>query len=111
MRLLLFIAGTILFSIFWFLMVKALFLPEPIEYPTLRERFGTIMWHSSDKDGVFQGSYNDPNAVDHTYCYYPKPETNSNLIIKRVDSGDCSNWYGQVIFREGSWISEKEKYQ
>ena len=82
-----------------------------MEYPHLKERLGTILWHSSDKDGVYQGSYNDPYAVDHNYCYYPKPEAETTLVIKRVDSGDCSQWYGQIIIREGDWVSEQEKFQ
>ena len=63
------------------------------DYPMLRERFGTILHHSSDKDGVYMGSYNDPTAVDHIYCYYPKAAANSKLLIKRQDNGDCNDWY------------------
>ena len=80
------------------------------EIPILKERFGTIMWHSNDKDGIYLGSFNNPNTVDHIYCYYPKASTNSKILIKRQDNGDCSDWYGSVIFREGSWVSEIQKY-
>ncbi len=71
--------------------------------PVLRARLGTILWHSSGKDGP-----------SHTYCYYPKGSTQytnkgGEYIIKREDSEDCSGWYGQVTFNEGYWVSEREK--
>ena len=95
----------------WILLVLKLFAtPYSPDYPMLKERFGTILWHSSDKDGVYLGSYNDSLAVDHNYCYYPKPAANTTLILKRIDNGDCSNWYGQVTFREAAWASEYHKY-
>ena len=68
------------------------------DYPFLRARLGTILHHSSDQGGVA-----------HNYCYYPKNGI-SKLIIQRVDNGDCSNWYGQIILYEGDWVSEREKY-
>lgn len=84
------------------------------EYPQLRARFGTILSHSSDRNGRAGEAMYDPNSVPHNYCYYPKGATQySNMggeyIIKREDSGDCKGWYGQVIFYEGSWVSEREK--
>ena len=95
----------------WGLIINFLFnTPHGKEFPQLKERFGTIMWHSNDKDGIYLGSFNDPNAVDHIYCYYPKGIAQSKIILKRQDNGDCSDWYGQVIFREGSWVSEAQKY-
>ena len=102
--------------IFWFLWGKLIYFlfvdlgNRFSEAPMLKERFGTIMWHSNDKDGIYLGSFNDPNAIDHIYCYYPKASAKTNLIIKRQDNGDCSNWYGQTVFREASWVSEREKY-
>lgn len=76
------------------------------EFPYLRGRLGTIMWHSSNSSG-YSGEF-------HTYCYYPKAETNyenkgGEYLIKRQDSGNCEGWYGKVIFYEGSWVSEREK--
>ncbi|MDO8498405.1 MAG: hypothetical protein Q7S44_01330, partial [bacterium] len=71
---------------------------EP-EYPMLRARFGTIMHHSSDGLGEA-----------HIYCYYPKAEAETQLIIRRQDDGDCSKWYGQTVFYEGPHLSEREKY-
>ncbi len=84
------------------------------ESPQLRARLGTILWHSSDKNGKTGGAVSDPNAVAHTYCYYPKgdttyPNKSGEFIIKREDKADCSGWYGQAIFHEGSWVSEREK--
>lgn len=92
--------GFILFYALWAEIVIFLY-ADPIEpdYPMLRARFGTIMHHSSDSLGVA-----------HTYCYYPKAEAKSNLIIKRQDNDDCSQWYGQIVFYEGSYVSEREKY-
>lgn len=82
-----------------------------MDLPFLRERFGTVMWHSSDKEGVYLGSYQDPNAQDHVYCYYPTEAAQSALMIKKVEKiTDCQNWLGIAIFREGSWVSEREKY-
>lgn len=82
--------------------------------PELRARFGTIMWHSSDRNGRTGEAVADPGAVTHIYCYYPKgstqyPGKSGEYIIKREDSGDCTGWYGQAIFYEGSWVSEREK--
>lgn len=86
------------------------------EFPTLRARFGTIIYHSSNVNGVYQGAFNDPNAVEHTYCYYPKGSTQyagkgGEYIIKRVDSfWECNEgWYGSFTAKEGWWVSEKEK--
>lgn len=80
------------------------------EFPALRVRLGTMMSHSSDGLGRYAGAVDDPNGVDHTYCYYPKAPTQSKVLIKRQDNGDCSDWYEKVIFREGWWVSEREKY-
>ena len=71
---------------------------EP-EYPTLRARLGTILHHSSDRLGVA-----------HVHCYYPKAEAQSKVVIKRQDDRDCSKWYGQIVFYEGWYVSEREKY-
>lgn len=74
------------------------------EFPSLRARLGTVMWHSSDYGGV-----------DHLYCYYPKSETGYNnkageYLLKRVQQlTDCQGWLGLVNFKEGSWVSEREK--
>lgn len=110
---------TILFILtaYYFVVYVNFVQKHPIdEFPALRARFGTIVYHSSDKDGVFQGSYNDPNSVEHTYCYYPKgstqyPNKGGEYIIKLVeDPLECSrDWYGSFTAQEGSWISEKEK--
>lgn len=90
--------------------------PGPVEFPTLRARLGTIIYHSSDANGVYEGAFNDPNAEEHTYCYYPKGSTQyaqkgGEYIIKRVNSfWECNEgWYGSFTAREGWWITEKEK--
>lgn len=82
--------------------------------PELRARLGTIISHSSDRKGRSGEAMLDPNSKSHTYCYYPKgstlyPNKGGEYIIKREDSGDCSGWYGQAIFHEGFWVSEREK--
>ncbi len=106
-----FIPGFIIFYALWVIMITFLIAPpsEP-EYPMFRARFGTIMHHSSDRLGKVGGAINDPNAVAHTYCYYPKAKAESKLLIKRQGDGDCSKWYGQITFYEDSYVSEKEKY-
>lgn len=106
-----YILGFILFYALWVIMITSLFAnSSELNYPILRARFGTIMHHSSDGLGEVGGAVYDPNAVAHIYCYYPKAEAESKLIIKRQDDGDCSNWYGQIIFYESSYVSEREKY-
>lgn len=76
---------------------------------TLRERFGTIMWHSSD---LYPGT--ELKRKNHLYCYYPgnqaKEKTYGEYIIKKAqDLKDCQGWYGMVIFEEENWVTEKEK--
>ena len=95
---------------YWLLLEEK---PNP-EFPYLRVRFGTIMWHSADAKGIPSAAFYDPNAASHTYCYYPKGETSyenksGEYIIKREDDGNCEGWLGQAIFYEGSWVSEREK--
>ena len=73
-----------------------------------------MMSHSSDGLGKFAGASDDPNAVEHTYCYYPKGETQypnkaGGYIIKREDDNNCDGWYGKAVFYEGWWVSEREK--
>lgn len=75
----------------------------------LRNRFGTVLSHSSDQNGVYQAAYQDPKAVDHVYCYYPKGTADSSLILVRKDDGNCSKYLGEAIIRESSWVSEVEK--
>ena len=107
----------ILLLIGWYYSFYQLFLIKDFEIgssPQLRNRLGTILWHSSDKNGKTDGAIFDPNYVAHTYCYYPKGSTiysnkAGEYIIKREDSGDCAGWLGKVIFHESFWVSEKEK--
>lgn len=81
-----------------------------LESPELRARLGTVLWHSSDQNGIYQAAYHDNQAVDHTYCYYPKSTAVSHLMLVRKDNGDCSDYLGEVIIRESPWVSEREKY-
>ncbi len=82
------------------------------EYPILRSRFGNIMWHSEDADGVFQGNL---TGNSHLYCYYPKAKAlysdkSGEYIIKRAEKiTECDNFYGLVSLQEDYWVSEKEK--
>ena len=99
--------------IFWFSWIKLisfLFMSTSIEYPSLRARLGTVLSHSSDGNGQFLGAIYDSNAHIHNYCLYPKPEANAKVILERRDNEDCSKWYGQLIFYEGWWVSEIEKF-
>lgn len=82
------------------------------EFPTLRERLGTILFNSS-KD--YSGLTTDEFKKDHIYCYYPGSSTlypgkSGEYIIRKVqDFASCRGWYGTAIFKEGSWVSEIEK--
>lgn len=95
-----YISGLIISYSLWIIIIIFLLnLPIGPDYPIFRARFGTIMHHSSDNSGKA-----------HTYCYYPRSEARSNIILKRLDNDDCSKWYGQVVFYEGQHVSEREKY-
>jgi len=99
-----------LFYFLWVNVVTFLYdIPIEPDYPMLRARLGTIMHHSSDGLKEVKGAAKDSNVIAHTYCYYPKAGAKSKLIIKRQDDG-CSEWYGQVVFYEASYVSEREKY-
>lgn len=80
------------------------------ESRVLRARLGTVLWHSSDENGVYRAAYQNLEAVDHTYCYYPKGAAASHVMLMRKDDGDCSNYMGEAIIRESAWVSEREKY-
>lgn len=69
--------------------------------PILRDRFGTTIWHTSDKGGE-----------EHIYCYYPGQNViERDYILKRVKKlSDCHGWYGTAILYEGEGATEKEKY-
>lgn len=96
----------IIFLLGWYYFSYQIFFNKNNEVgdsPQLRTRLGTILWHSSDRNGP-----------PHIYCYYPKGSTqysnkSGEYIMKREDNGDCSGWYGEAIFNEGSWVSEIEK--
>ncbi|MDO8576731.1 MAG: hypothetical protein Q7R82_00125 [Candidatus Daviesbacteria bacterium] len=105
------IIGVILFlaGYYYFMYISFIKKYPTQEFPSLRVGLGTMMSHSSDRLGRYAGAIDDPNGVDHTYCYYPKASAQSKVLIKRQDNGDCSDWYGKVIFREGWWVSEREK--
>lgn len=84
------------------------------EFPALRVRWGTMMHHSSDGLGRYAGATDDPSAVEHTYCYWPRGDTQyegkgGEYIIKRQDDGNCEGWIGKAVFYEGWWVSEREK--
>lgn len=88
-------------------------LKKPIsEFPELRARFGTVMWHSEDSNGILDASI-DPEL--HTYCYYPSsgvsyPLKGGEYILKRVKNyQSCNGWYGIVELKESYWVSEREK--
>ncbi len=101
----------------WYYLAYSTLIHKDIEAgdsPQLRARLGTILWHSSDKNGRTNEAVLDPNSTAHTYCYYPKGSTQysskgGEYIIKREDGGNCEGWHGQAVFHEGSWVSEKEK--
>lgn len=109
------ILGFLIFYIFWVKFIIFIFMPGGSEYPSLRNRLGTIMWHSADRNGRTDEAMYDPKAETHVYCYYPKSNvvfTNKEgrYLIKRIDNIDaCKDWFGISIFYEGSWVSEREK--
>lgn len=98
-----FIAVFSLFYLVWALGVMVPLEVNNTKYPNLRARLGTVLHHSKDNTAP-------QTLVYHNYCYYPKPAADSKVGLKRVDSGDCSNWYGQVLLPEAYWVSEREKY-
>ncbi len=94
------------FSIFYLIWALAVIIPPKlgaIKYPLLRARLGTVLHHSHDNTPL-------KSLVYHNYCYYPKPQAKAKVVIERMDNGDCSNWYGQVMMPEGYWVSEREKF-
>lgn len=96
----------------FYLVIMFVFFPfeSDLESPMLRARLGTVLWHSSDQNGIYQAANQDYLAVDHVYCYYPKSAAASGLILVRKDDGDCSNYLGEAIIHESPWVSEREKY-
>lgn len=98
---------------YYLFVALAFIVKNPIEeFPSLRARFGTIIWHSEDKDGVLNAAV---GAELHTYCYYPSSDANfqnkgGEYILRRVKNyKECNNWYGIVELRESYWVSEREK--
>ncbi len=87
----------ILFLSLWYYICYISFIePHGEADNSLKERLGTILWHSSDYGGE-----------EHVYCYYPKK---GNVIIKRVQKIDeCGDFLGIAIFYEGSLVTEKDK--
>lgn len=99
----------IYYSLFYFIFIQK---DEPeVEDKTLRARFGTIMWHSSDIY-VPERAYLRKQVI---YCYYPTSGASyqnkgGEFIIKKVHNlKDCDQWLGMVIFEEEEWVSEREK--
>ena len=100
----------VILLIFYIFVLGAFYSKNPNqEFPVLRNRIGTILWHSGDNFNK------NPGHEDHIYCFYPSsqasyPNRGGEYIIKRVQSfGDCQGWHGSVIFNEGWWVSEREK--
>lgn len=99
------IAALFLATFYYSLFYSNLVYKAPIEeFPSLRDRLGTILWHSTGTE---------KNA--HVYCYYPTSKENyknkgGEYIIKRADSiNDCEGWLGAALFNEPKWVSEREK--
>lgn len=83
------------FLIFRMLAVSSESSKETIQ---LKDRFGTTIWHTSDKGG--------DEAV---YCYYPAQF--KDYVLKKVKGlDDCKGWYGIAILNEGKYATEKNKY-
>lgn len=98
----------------WFYLFYQIFIFKDYstgDSPSLRTRFGTILWHSEDPKNYQQVD----NLSSHIYCYYPKSQAvyenkGGEYIIKRVeDIKECQDWYGSVVLNEGAWVSEREK--
>lgn len=94
----------ILILIIWPITTYMLFLTPTHKFPALTDRFGNLMWQSAKRSNL-------GTLVTHNYCYYPKNPNNLNTpnLFLRQDSGDCSNFYGQVLLEERDWQSEKDK--
>lgn len=96
---LIFLGGYYLFTFAAF--ASKSYTKEPQEF---RARLGTILYLTDT-----------PGTAYHTYCYYPTseveyPHKSGEYIIKRVSSyKDCKGWLGTAIYKEGSWVSEREK--
>lgn len=74
-------------------------------FPILRQRIGTILWHSFDGTKVEDTAW-------HTYCLWPDPITAQRdqvYILKRKDQSDCAGFKQKVWLGEGYWVSEREK--
>ncbi len=105
---------TLLVGVFSYLIIAyvSFISPNPIrEFPSLRARLGTILWHSSDRT-------TSPNLTTreiHIYCYYPSKDADytnkgGEYLLKRVSVlEDCSQWHGAVFLEEDEWVSEREK--
>lgn len=104
-----FLGGLLLyFLVVYFTLIAS----RPIsEYPSLRARIGTILWHSSDRT---TSPWLTTQEI-HIYCYYPSgkaefPNKGGEYLLKRVSVvSDCDNWYGAVFIEEDKWVSEREK--
>lgn len=92
------------FLVFYYMVCLFAFLiPKDSSYAVLKDRFGTILWHSSDKWGQ-----------ESVYCYYPKNNAQfdrggERILIKVKSFTDCHNFFGTVIIHEPFWMSEKDK--
>lgn len=100
-----FLISILLMGVYYSLIFSNLIQKNPMEeFPILRDRLGTIMWHSSGTD-----------KNTHLYCYYPSSSEDyknkgGEYIIKRAKSiEDCNNWMGMAVFNEPKWVSEREK--
>lgn len=100
----------------YFATVNLLFREDEVdkEFPILRARFGTILSHS-DAVQNYRQNIDLTDKEFHTYCYYPGESVSytgksGEYFIKRVDKiEDCTGWNGVAQFREGYWVSEREK--
>lgn len=94
----------VLLNFYLFIYYQFFYKTPSEEFPRLRHRLGTILYHS-DTEG----------SSLHYYCYYPKStamlnQRSGEYLIKRVNSyGDCKDWYGVSLYKEGAWVSEIEK--
>jgi hypothetical protein len=83
-----------------------------IRYPILRDRFGTILTHSSDP---IPNAKSLTDRREHLYCYYPssqaqyKNKAGEFILMRAANIEDCQDFYGMASFKESPWVSEREK--
>lgn len=107
-QLLTFLGCLFLITTYYLLIQLNFFSKQPLEeFPSLKDRFGTMMWHTSDNQS-FADLKSKQTSV---YCYYPKGLKKGDYLLKEVKTiYDCQNYFGTVFFEENPVVTEREKF-